>query len=332
MDETMTTLKYEGKQRLRKMVNGREVLVEPYIPNANLIEAVNIAMDLERPLLLKGEPGCGKTRLAKAVADELNLPYFEWPVKSTSRAQDGLYIYDTIGRLRDAQLAANPSLNEAERARIAQKFDNPREYILWGPLGEAFRSPKRAVLLIDEIDKADIDFPNDLLHELEDKSFTVQELPPAKDDQQTPDADGLIGNLVPAQQPPIIFITSNAEKELPAAFLRRCLFYYIKFPSPKRLQEIVSLHLELDAADEPFLATAVAAFANLRLKMKNDKSAKKVSTSELIDWVKIMKLRYRQQAQPWPTFTDELLFPSVLLKTLTDYTSYGPPEAEEDEL
>lgn len=323
----MTTLKYEGQKRLRKLVDGQEVLVEPYIPHPHLIDAVNIAIDLERPLLLKGEPGCGKTKLAKAVADELNLPYYEWPVKSTSRAQDGLYTYDTIGRLRDAQLAANPNLNDIERQRITAKFENPRDYVLWGPLGYAFRSDKRAVLLIDEIDKADIDFPNDLLHELEEKKFTVQELPAISQKEHKNGYD-LGGNLVKARQTPIIFITSNAEKELPAAFLRRCLFYYIQFPTPQRLREIVSLHLELELADEPFLQGAIDKFVTLRDTMEKDKSGKKVSTSELIDWIKIMQKRYRHQEQPWPTLTDELLFPSVLLKTLTDHTRYAPPQKE----
>ena len=171
-------------------------LSEPYLPSQDLIDAVNVSIALERPLLLKGEPGCGKTRLAKAVAEELNLAYFEWPIKSTSRAIDGLYTYDNVGRLRDAQLSkSNP------RAKV--KFDDPENYIRWGPIGRAFQKKffdgkERAVLLIDEIDKADIDFPNDLLHELDLKEFTVEEIYPSK--------------KIEAESSPIIFITSNDEK------------------------------------------------------------------------------------------------------------------------
>ena len=302
--------------------------VEPYVPQKSLIQAVNVAIALERPLLLKGEPGCGKTRLARAVADELDLPYFEWNVKSTSRAQDGLYTYDTIGRLRDAQLAASTELTQAEKARIRERFQDPASYIIYGPLGNAFLSEKRAVVLIDEIDKADIDFPNDLLHELEEKKFTINEVPAeAVDEKQTLSK----AKEVPANQPPIIFITSNAEKELPPAFLRRCLFYHITFPNETRLRQIVSLHRGLKDED-PFLARVVTDFMALREQMKTNKSGKLVSTSELLDWVEMLQKAYANQPDELPAVTEQLLFPSVLLKTLTDYTLYGPaPDEAENE-
>ena len=322
---------YSGDKRERVDAAGNTIQLEPYIPDSELVEAVNIAIALQRPLLLKGEPGCGKTKLAKAVADELGLDFYEWPVKSTSRAQDGLYTYDTIGRLRDAQLAANPKLGEAERGRISKKFEDPSEYVSFGPLGDAFRSEKRAVLLIDEIDKADIDFPNDLLHELEEKRFTIQELPPLVKENKPVEFDAG-GNLVRAKSVPIIFVTSNQEKELPAAFLRRCLFYYIDFPKAKRLREIVSLHLSLKEEDDPFVKDAVTQFRELRKKMHDNKSTKKVSTSELIDWVRIMKKRTKDKEKPWPSLKEELLFPSVLLKTLTDMDRYGPPRQTDDEV
>ena len=146
-------------------------LIYPYLPDPDLVEAVNLAIFLKRPLLLKGEPGCGKTRLAKAVAYELNLPFESWYVKSTSRAKDGLYIYDAIGRLRDSQLAANRMIKEKDIAQIS----DANTYVRWGPLGKAFRNNRRTVILIDEIDKADIDFPNDLLLELDEQKFLVEE-------------------------------------------------------------------------------------------------------------------------------------------------------------
>lgn len=302
---------------------------EPYVPHTRLVQAVNTAVALQRPLLLKGEPGCGKTKLAKAVADELDLPYFEWNVKSTSRAQDGLYTYDTIGRLRDAQLASSQDLSAAERKRIRERFQNPSSYVIYGPLGNAFLSKKRAVVLIDEIDKADIDFPNDLLHELEEKKFVIAEVPAKEGEEgvQVSKDSEMKAKVVPAQHPPIIFVTSNAEKELPAAFLRRCLFYHIKFPDPTRLRQIVSLHTELKEEDA-LIKRLVADFVQLRKRMQRDKSGKLVSTSELIDWVKMVKRDYYDRQDEIPAVEEQLLFPSVLLKTLTDYTLYGPQEDE----
>ena len=315
----MSTLEYKG-------LPPKQEGVAPYVPQKSLIQAVNVAIALERPLLLKGEPGCGKTKLARAVADELELPYFEWNVKSTSRAQDGLYTYDTIGRLRDAQLAASTDLTKAEKTRIRKRFQDPTSYIIYGPLGNAFLSEKRAVVLIDEIDKADIDFPNDLLHELEEKQFTINEVPvEAVDDAQKQTK----AKEVPANHPPIIFITSNAEKELPAAFLRRCLFYHITFPNEARLRQIVSIHRGLKEND-PFLARAVTDFMTLREKMKNNKSGKPVSTSELLDWVEMLQKTYADRPDELPPIAEQLLFPSVLLKTLTDYTLFGPEPNENE--
>ena len=165
-------------------------LLYPYLPHPELVEAVNLAIFLERPLLLKGEPGCGKTRLAHAVAYELGLPFEAWYVKSTSRARDGLYTYDSVGRLRDAQLAANPRVQQQNLDPI----HNPAAYVKWGPLGRAFRNPQRTVVLIDEIDKADIDFPNDLLLELDERRFVVEET-----DQE-----------VRAAEPPIVLINVSS--------------------------------------------------------------------------------------------------------------------------
>ena len=299
----MSKLIYTGDQQKLKT---------PYIPDDELIEAVNIAIALRRPLLLKGEPGCGKTRLAKAVAEELSLAYEEWPVKSTSRAREGLYTYDAIGRLHDAQIAAAQYLSDEERDNLSKKFRDPNAYVNWGALGKAFRSEtKRTVVLIDEIDKADIDFPNDLLHELDQRSFTVQEAVPPFDIRAARGRE------------PIIFITSNDEKELPAPFLRRCLFFYIEFPHEKRLREIISRHIAL-SMDDNLLQKAVNSFLQLRQKIAHDKrhGGKNVSTSELIDWVKYMNNHPDRNQFP-DRLTSELLFPYVLLKSREDSIAYS---------
>ena len=225
-----------------------------YVATDDLQVAVNAAIALERPLLIKGEPGTGKTVLAHEVADALGVPLIEWHIKSTTKAQQGLYEYDAVSRLRDSQLGD---------ARV----QDIRNYIKRGKLWDAFEMDVRPVLLIDEIDKADIEFPNDLLLELDRMEFFVYET----------------GETVKARHRPIVMITSNNEKELPDAFLRRCFFHYIKFPDPETMGEIVDVHSP-DLKDR-LVREALNVFYDLRdvpgLK-------KKPSTSELLDWIKLL--------------------------------------------
>jgi MoxR-like ATPase len=236
------------------MTDSRFAGTDQYIATPDLNMAVNAAITLSRPLLIKGEPGTGKTRLALEVAAALGRPLFEWHVKSTSKAQQGLYEYDAVSRLRDSQLGD---------ARVADISN----YILKGKLWEAFDSPMQPVLLIDEIDKADIEFPNDLLRELDRMEFYVYET----------------RELVKARHRPIIIITSNNEKELPDAFLRRCFFHYIRFPDPETMTKIVESHYP--GLRRELLAEALAAFFKVR-EMPGLK--KKPSTSELLDWIKLL--------------------------------------------
>ncbi len=225
-----------------------------YIATEDLKVAVNAAVTLERPLLVKGEPGTGKTVLAIEIAKALGAPLLEWHIKSTTKAHQGLYEYDAVARLRDGQLGE-------ERAR------DVRNYIKRGKLWEAFTLDERPVLLIDEIDKADIEFPNDLLQELDRMEFFVYET----------------GETVRAQNRPIVIITSNNEKELPDAFLRRCFFHYIKFPDAETMEEIVEVHFP--GIKKRIVADALKVFYDVRdvpgLK-------KKPSTSELLDWLKLL--------------------------------------------
>ncbi|MEH1976094.1 MAG: MoxR family ATPase [Nostoc sp.] len=285
---------------------------EPYIPSPELIEAVNLTIFLQkRPLLLKGEPGCGKTRLARAVADELGLPYESWYIQSTTRAKDGFYTYDAIARLQDAQLA---QLDEQKRLKV----NDPKNYIKLGPLGRAFQNSleksQRTVILIDEIDKADIDFPNDLLQALDEQLFPIQET-------------GEEINANPKKLP-IIFITSNDEKDLPDAFLRRCLFHYIKFPEePEELVNIINAHFPNSQPE--VIGAAVKRFQLLRKQMEKDigKTGKKVSTSELIDWFTI--LRQYPDDEALRKLEGELPFAGILLKYWKDYRDYLSPQREE---
>jgi len=225
-----------------------------YVATDDLMMAVNAAVTLARPLLIKGEPGTGKTQLAEEIARALGRPLFEWHIKSTSKAQQGLYEYDAVSRLRDSQLG---------EARV----HDIRNYIVRGRLWEAFESEQQPVLLIDEVDKADIEFPNDLLRELDRMEFYVYET----------------RELVRARHRPIIVITSNNEKELPDAFLRRCFFHYIRFPDEATMRAIVAVHFP-DLKKE-LLAEALAAFFDVRA---TPGLKKKPSTSELLDWIKLL--------------------------------------------
>jgi MoxR-like ATPase len=235
-------------------MTGKFVGTQRYIATPDLEMAVNAAVTLGRPLLIKGEPGTGKTQLALEVATSLGRPIFEWHVKSTSKAQQGLYEYDAVSRLRDSQLG---------EARVA----DIRNYIVRGKLWEAFDSPEPPVLLIDEIDKADIEFPNDLLRELDRMEFYVYET----------------RELVKARHRPVIIITSNNEKELPDAFLRRCFFHYIRFPDAETMERIVEVHHP--GLKRELLAEALGAFYRVR---ETPGLKKKPSTSELLDWIKLL--------------------------------------------
>ncbi|WP_299962232.1 MoxR family ATPase [uncultured Roseobacter sp.] len=227
---------------------------DDYIATEDLTVAVNAAVTLERPLLVKGEPGTGKTELARQVSRALELPMIEWHVKSTTRAQQGLYEYDAVSRLRDSQLGE-------------ERVHDVGNYIRKGKLWEAFEAGQKTVLLIDEIDKADIEFPNDLLQELDKMAFFVYET----------------GQTITARHRPVVIITSNNEKELPDAFLRRCFFHYIRFPEIETLRAIVEVHFP--GIKEQLLSTALTQFYEIR-----DQAGlkKKPSTSEVLDWLKLL--------------------------------------------
>ncbi len=225
-----------------------------YIADRDLTVAVNAAITLEKPLLVKGEPGTGKTELARQVADALGMRLLEWHVKSTTKAQQGLYEYDAVSRLRDSQLGD---------ARV----HDVKNYIRPGKLWEAFTAPERVVLLIDEIDKADIEFPNDLLQELDRMAFHVYET----------------GETIEAAQRPVVIITSNNEKELPDAFLRRCFFHYISFPEAETLARIVEVHYP--GIKQTLLREALTQFYEIR-EVAGLK--KKPSTSEVLDWIRLL--------------------------------------------
>ena len=259
-----------------------------YITDSSIEAAVNAALSLERPLLVKGEPGTGKTLLATAIAEAMGLSLIHWPVKSTTRAQDGLYVYDTVQRLYEARFGDGGP--EAVR--------DSRRYIKLGPLGRALSSPERVVLLIDEVDKADLEFPNDLLHELDRMRFAVTET----------------NEEVVAKQRPFVVITSNNEKELPDAFLRRCVFHFIDFPEPELMKRIVRVHHP--QVDDSIVDQAIGAFYDVR---GVPRVRKRPSTSELIDWIAVLA----KAGVGTDRIRSELPFGGVLIKKEQDQAVIG---------
>lgn len=256
-----------------------------YLTNEALEAAVNCALVLERPLLVKGEPGTGKTLLAEAIAEALGLRLLTWNVKSTTRAQDGLYVYDTVQRLYDSRFG-DGDVKDIQR------------YIKLGPLGQAFASSERVVLLIDEIDKADIEFPNDLLHELDRMRFRVHET-----DEE-----------VVARERPIVILTSNNEKELPDAFLRRCIFHFIEFPDTELMRRIVAVHHP--HLDGTLITQSLEIFYQIR-DMK--RLRKRPSTSELVDWIAVLRAAGVTQVE----LSDKLPFLGTLLKKEQDLVAFA---------
>ncbi len=251
-----------------------------YVVSNELMNAVNIAMALEKPLLIKGEPGTGKTMLAQAISKALDKKLIIWNIKSTTKAQDGLYVYDVVQRLYDSQFGTDG-------------VDDIKKYVKMGKLGEAFSSDEQVILLIDEIDKADLEFPNDLLWELDKMEFYIPETK----------------ETVKAKKRPIVIITSNAEKELPDAFLRRCIFHYIQFPDKPLMEEIIKVHF--DNLDQKLLDSVMEVFYWIRdLSSIN----KKPSTSEVIDWIQALEIG----GIPAEKIKEEIPFAGVLLKKNED--------------
>ena len=253
---------------------------DDYVVTKELMNAVNVSIALQKPLLIKGEPGTGKTMLAESISKALDMDLIIWGIKSTTKAQDGLYVYDTVQRLYDSQFGEG-------------NVSDIKQYIKLGKLGEAFTSDKQVVLLIDEIDKADLEFPNDLLWELDKMEFYINETK----------------ETIKTKHRPIVIITSNAEKELPDAFLRRCIFHYIEFPDAEKMEEIINVHF--GNIDQKLCQKALEAFYEIR---KMDEIQKKPSTSELLDWIQALMI----SGVDIENLSSEMPFVGVLLKKNQD--------------
>ena len=260
-----------------------------YVASEELLRAANIAMVLQKPLLIKGEPGTGKTKLAEAIAQAANKKLIIWNIKSTTKAQDGLYVYDVVQRLYDSQFGG-------------EGVDDVEKYVKLGKLGEAFTAEEQVILLIDEIDKADLEFPNDLLWELDRMEFHIPET----------------GKTITARHRPVVIITSNAEKELPDAFLRRCIFHYIQFPDKEMMERIVRAHYP--QVEDELLAQAMETFYLIR---ENYGVQKKPSTSELLDWIQALEIG---GADP-QKLRQTIPFAGVLLKKTEDLNKVTSGEA-----
>ncbi len=256
---------------------------DDYVVTKELMNAVNVSIALQKPLLIKGEPGTGKTMLAESISKALDMDLIIWGIKSTTKAQEGLYVYDTVQRLYDSQFGEG-------------NVSDIKQYIKLGKLGEAFTSDKQVVLLIDEIDKADLEFPNDLLWELDKMEFYINETK----------------ETIKTKHRPIVIITSNAEKELPDAFLRRCIFHYIEFPDQPLMEEIVRVHFP--NVENSLLQQAMEAFYTIRNMYAIQK---KPSTSELLDWIRALSLSGIDADK----ICSELPFAGVLMKKNEDLDS-----------
>ena len=253
---------------------------DDYVVTKELMNAVNVSIALQKPLLIKGEPGTGKTMLAESISKALDMDLIIWGIKSTTKAQEGLYVYDTVQRLYDSQFGEG-------------NVSDIKQYIKLGKLGEAFTSDKQVVLLIDEIDKANLEFPNDLLWELDKMEFYINETK----------------ETIKTKHKPIVIITSNAEKELPDAFLRRCIFHYIEFPDAEKMEEIINVHF--GNIDQKLCQKALEAFYEIR---KMDEIQKKPSTSELLDWIQALMI----SGVDIENLSSEMPFVGVLLKKNQD--------------
>lgn len=342
MTQTKFDYKYTGQKQPPTDLNAGKIVRDsvgreyyPYIATEDLVRAINLAIDLNRPLLIEGDPGCGKTQVAFSLAYELtknNLagqvdeegnptwwPFYRWDVKSISQARDGLYQFDTIGRLRDAQLVGLLSQGPQQLDKLLgkqvtefkEKLQNPQKYIQYGPFGMALKEPEqRAVLLIDEIDKADRDFPNDLLRELDEKSYLINELLT----EET------------CQHPPLIIITSNQERPLPTAFLRRCLYFYIESPGTEQLKKIVAQRFGIQPNKDQLVVKAIEEYERIRTLLTRKRANRPPSTSEFLDFLVALKGEPEKNAiAALKDLSQRHDLLGTLIKTRSDRVAFQPP-------